>query len=108
MSPWRQQSAVNADPALVKSLKSMYGVGEADVVAYFPDPEKAVSGAGPALQRRPVPVAAQRVGQQYSTQFAEEAGQASSGNRVANDQGLSGLKDDFAATERLTPTTAAT
>lgn len=95
------QSAVNADPALVKTLKSMYGVGEADVVAYFLDPEKAVSVLDRRYNAAQFQAAAQRIGQQYSTQFAEEAGQASSGDRVANDRVFSGLKDDFAATERL-------
>ncbi len=95
------QSAVNADPALVKSLKSMYGVGEADVIAYFLDPEKAVSVLDRRYNASQFQAAAQRIGQQYSTQFAEEAGQASGGNRVANDQVFSSLKDDFAATERL-------
>lgn len=71
---WAKEAAVTADGAFKASLRDMYGVTDADVVAYFLDPQKATAVVERRFNAAQFNAAAKRQALEFGTQFSEEAG----------------------------------
>ena len=98
---WAKEAAINADPGLVNALRDMYGVNDSDIVAYFLDRDRAKDLVERRFNAAQANAAAAKVGVQFSTQFAEELGDITKGQRAGLDQTFSGIRDDLAAAGRL-------
>lgn len=97
---WAKEASVNADAAFKDSLRSMYGVTDSDVVAYFLDPEKAAAMVERRYNAAQFNAAAKRRALEFGTGFSEEAGLLGL-ERDALDQQLGSVADSMPTLERL-------
>lgn len=96
-----RQAAVNADPTYVDQLNKMYGVTQADLVAHFLDPDKTLELLRNRQNAATFNATAVKNGQEFSTQFAEEAGNTDAVHNGQAESLFGGLRDEFLAASQL-------
>ena len=97
---WAKEASSNADPALKASLRQMYGINDADVVAYFLDADRATALAEKRYNAAQFNASARRYGVQVDTSLAEEGGLLGS-TRDELDQRFGELAKELPTMERL-------